>query len=177
MNRMQKIRSFLMGLGMIACAAVMLAYPADGLYAVMLFLGGSLFLRGIRKVIYFFTMARFMVGGSSLLYRGMVQADCGLFFVVLADIPRIYAMVYLLAGYAFSGLRKIYGALSARRMGSTAWRLRLFWGVFHVLIFAVCLFLLSSVKALVAVYCIGLISSGIMHITDTFRRTAIVYIR
>ena len=177
MNRMQKIRSFLIGVGMLACAVAMMANPGQGIYAVMLLLGTSLFLRGLRKVVSFFTMARFMVGGNSILYRGMIQADCGLFFAMLADIPRIYAMIYLLAGYAVSGLAKIYGAVYARRMGAANWRIRLFWGIFHVLVFAVCLFFLSSVKALVAVYCIGLVSSGIMHITNAFRRTAIVYIR
>ena len=61
MNRMQKIRSFLIGVGMLACAVAMMAYPGQGIYAVMLLLGTSLFLRGLRKVVYFFTMARFMV--------------------------------------------------------------------------------------------------------------------
>ena len=51
MNRMQKIRSFLIGVGMLACAVAMMAYPGQGIYAVMLLLGTSLFLRGLRKVV------------------------------------------------------------------------------------------------------------------------------
>lgn len=176
MSKFQKIKSFLVGIVMIVSALVLMQDEEIGVTIIITILSISLLLSGIRTLIYYITLARFMVGGRLSLYKGVILVDLGLFTVTLTDIPLIYMMLYLLAGYFISGVIDIYGAGEARKLGASSWRIRMGQGIYNMVICLICWRNLHSVRVFVIVYCVGLITSGVIRIVNAFRRMAIIYI-
>ena len=63
MNSLQKFGSVASGVLMLITGLILVFMPDDGTFYVALILAITLFLIGIRLLIYYFTMARRMVGG------------------------------------------------------------------------------------------------------------------
>ena len=58
----QRIRSFMAGIGMLLAVLILLLAGNNGVSLIVLILAFSLILRGVRSLIYYLSMARFMVG-------------------------------------------------------------------------------------------------------------------
>ena len=96
MNSIQRIKKFLSGLGMLLGSLILAAKPEDGYYIIAFLLSISLLLSGVRNLIYYFNMARNMVGGKTILYRALILTDLGLFTITSITIPKIYLICHLL---------------------------------------------------------------------------------
>ncbi len=177
MGKMERIRNFIAGLGMIASAAVMILYPDFGYLLVGTILSFILMLAGIRNLIYYRSMARHMVGGRRVFYMGLLLLDMGIFVGGLVTVNGIYVILYLVGGYAFSGLVHILRAFEAKKYSSLGWIGTLSNGLFDIAIAMLCLFFFQSQEIMVVIYCIGLVHSAILRIMSAFRRSAIVYIQ
>lgn len=180
MNKMQRIRDVLLGLIMILGSLVMALVPGDGLKIALGILGISLFVMGIRYIVYYRTMARHMIGGRSILIIGVILLDFSLLTASMQNVPLAYIVVYLLGIYAFSGVIDILGAFEAKGYGATSWRFKLATGIINVLIALaalLCGLILRSHDDVVYIYCAGLFYSGLTRIITAFRKTAIVYIQ
>ena len=162
---------------MIISAVVMICYPEFGYLLIGSILSFILMFTGIRNLIYYRSMARHMVGGRHILYMGLILLDMGLFLGGLVSMHPIYVMLYLLGGYAFSGLVHILRSFEAKSYSVLMWLRTLSNGLFDIAIAVLCLFFYQSQKILVLVYCIGLFHSAILRLMSAFRRSAIVYIQ
>ena len=158
------------------CAWLVLKLGESGFMLVSLLLSFGLVIFGVRNLIFYFTMARHMVGGRTMLYRAVIVFDMGMFTLTLTDIPTIYVMLYLIGIHAFSGTIDILLALESKRSES-AWKLGISHGIMDVLIALLCLVFLGSVTVAIYIYSFGLCYSGVMRIIRGVRRTAIVYIQ
>ena len=99
------------------------AYPVIvGVYAT------ALEFMGIRLIWYYFTMARHMVGGRSILYRGVLFVDFGVFTGSLALVPHIYVLLYLAGTLAFSAVVDLLRAKEAKGIDSP-WKLKTFFWI------------------------------------------------
>ena len=179
MTKIQRVEKIVGGLLMLACSLLLLLYPETGLYIVALILCASLLVSGIRNLIFYFTMARHMVGGKSMLYRGIIVLDLGIFTLSMVDDVNLYIMLYLLIIHAFSGVMDIMRALEARRYGGS-WRRSLLNGVVNLTIAVlsvVVVVFLHSADDLVFLYAVCLLYSGFVQLASAFRKTAIVYIQ
>lgn len=117
-DQLDKIGSLLVSLIMIAFAVTLFAFPQEGIAVVVAVLSAALVIGGIRMFVYYFSMARHMVGGLTILYRAIILLDLGLFTATLNSIPLPYVMLYLASIHAFSGAVGIMRAGSkARRHG------------------------------------------------------------
>ena len=87
MTKMQRTGSLLVSLTMIAFAVSLFAFPNEGLPIVAAVLSIALVIAGIRMFIYYFSMARHMVGGLTILCRAVILLDPGLFTATLNNIP------------------------------------------------------------------------------------------
>ena len=97
MTLFQRIKKILFALLMIVVAVMLLALPdEDGLDVVLFILMLGFAIKGIKDIIFYFTMARHMVGGKMILFQGVVVLDFAMFTGSLTDVPRIYVMVYLI---------------------------------------------------------------------------------
>jgi uncharacterized membrane protein HdeD (DUF308 family) len=121
-----------------------------------------------------------MVGGKSLLFRGIIMLDLAVFTISMVDDPRMYIIFYLLGIHAFSGVTGVLRALEARRYGAPSWRWTMVLGIgnFTIAVLAVVAgFFLPDTKDLVYLYAGCLFYSACVQIASAFRKTAIVYIQ
>lgn len=178
MNSFQRIKKFLSGLTMLLGSFILIVEPEDGYYIIAVLLSISLLMSGIRSLVYYFTMARNMVGGKSVLYKALVFTDLGLFTLTAITIPKIFLICHLLISHAFSGIVDMLRSYEDRRLQAPSWRMSFIFGLGNLLI-AVASFtclINKSTELMVDIYCAGLAYSGIMLMAHSFRKTAIIYI-
>ena len=177
MGKFERVRNVLIGILTIVVSLVMLLLePEISFLIAAIILSFSLLGMGIRLLIYYFAMARHMVGGKIQLYVGLIVLDFGIFTMTLTDVPHLYLILYLLGTHAFGGVIDILRALEAKRNGSS-WKLKTSQGAVNLIVAILCLFSLGSTKLLVVLYCLGLFYSAVIRIISAFRKTAIVYIQ
>ena len=179
MSKTQRVRNIFFGLLIIFCSFLMAIFPKVGFPAAIMILCMTLIVLGLRYIIYYFRMARHMVGGKSLLFLGIVILDIGLVTITMNDLPLAYVMLYLIVAYAFSGVIDILRALEAKREEAPSWKMNLSTGIINVLLAIFALIggiFFKSIEIVTAIYCVGLFYSGIMRIVSAFRKSSIVYI-
>ena len=172
MSTGQRFINVFTGLLTIALGIYLILDPADGFTVVATILSFSLSVCGIRYLVYYFTMARHMVGGKLILYVSIIALDLGIFTASLLDTPNFYIILYLIGMHAFSGVIDILRGLEARSYGGASWKLSIAHGAVSILIAIACVVFLRSVNVLVYIYAAGLIYSALMRIAAAFRRTA-----
>ena len=184
MSLMQRIKSIAAALLMIAAAVAMLIYPGTGLAFIALILSASLTLYGLRTLVYYFSMARHMVGGKRILYQGLIVFDLGIFTLTMAYNHTVYVILYLLAIHAFAGVVDVMRAMEARRFDGPCfdghWRMDMATGVVNVaiaILAVICGFFLNSMQDIVYIYASGLIYSAVLKIVNALRKTSIIYIQ
>ena len=154
MTKMQRFKKILVGLLMLVCC--------------------------IRCLILYFTMARHMVGGASILYKGIIVLDLAIFTLCMVDDPHMYIMLYLLGMHAFAGVMDILLAMEARRFGAPAWKQSLGSGIVNLAVAVsavVAVLFLHSTTDLVYIYAGCLFYSACSQFVSAFQKTAIVYIQ
>ncbi|MBR5381594.1 MAG: hypothetical protein IK136_03130 [Oscillospiraceae bacterium] len=180
MTQVQRIRKIINALLTIVCAVVLLYEKEDGYLIVSLLLSLSLILSGLRALIYYFTMARHMVDGISVLFKGIFLLDFGIFTLSISRNEGVFIAVYLLVVRAFDGAVGILRALEARRLGAASWRLSMSDGILNIAFAAAAVifgFISGNPQVLTWLYAIGLIYSAVVKIILACRKTAIVYIQ
>jgi len=180
MTKMQRIKKILVGVLMLGCCALLVAEPEIGLYIVALILCVSMLTYGIRCLVLYFTMARHMVGGASILYKGIIVLDLAIFTLSMVDDPHLYIMLYLLGIHAFAGIMDILRAMEARRFGAPAWKQSLAAGIINLAVAisaVVAVLFLHSTTDLVYLYAGCLFYSACTQFVSAFQKTAIVYIQ
>ena len=180
MSRAQRVRSILTGLIMIFGCVMLVIKPDDGYVLVAAALSISLFVMGVRHLIYYFSMARHMVGGRTLLYKAVILIDLGAFAMSLTNYPRYYVIFYLIGAHAFSGVVDILHALEARDMQDPKWKRQLIEGTVNLLVAlgtGVVGIAFHSTDLVVYIYCVCLLYTAVMKIASAFKRTAIIYIQ
>lgn len=177
MSRFQRIVNIFIGIVMILGGITIAVLPEVGLVIVAFVMCVALIVYGIRRLVYYFTMARHMVGGQIMLFLGVVIIDLGLFVLTLSGVPHFYIMIYLLAIHGFSGAIEILRSLEAKRLGAPSWKFKLATGVVDILIAAACGVFIKSEAIAVYIFCAGIIYSGIARIISAFRRIAVIYIQ
>ena len=176
MSNAKRIAKVFKGLLMLLGSLLLLLNPDDGYLLVVFILDVGLLLYALRQIIYFFTMARYTVGGLITLYKGILVFDFSLFVFGLRSTPQKFVMLYLIIGIAFSGGIDVLEALEAKKLQAGSWKYRCFYGSIKLLAAAVCCFCLDSIGTVTLVYAAGLAHSALSEIITAFRRSAIVYI-
>ena len=180
MTNMQRIKKVLLALLMFLCACFLVIDPEDGFYIVALIVSGSLIVYGLRTLLYYFSMARHMVGGKSILFIGIIVTDLGVFILTMVDEPKLFIVAYLLGVHAFSGAMGVLRALEAKRYASPTWKWSLLGGLASLTVAVLAVIaglLLRSVTSLSYLYAATIFYSACVQLVSAFRKTAIVYIQ
>ena len=180
MTKLQRVRNIIAGLIMIAFGVIMFFYPDKGILVVAMVLSITFTIKGLNGLLYYFTIARSMVGGKAALYRGLIYLDVGIITSSLIDDAIYMIILYIVILHIFAGLVDIMRAREARLLGSPLWIYKVAYGGTNILIaLAVVIggFTEHSAKFAVWIYAGGLIYSAIVRIVSAFRKTAIVYIK
>lgn len=177
MTKLQRVKNVIYGLLLLASGVILLFMPEDAFVLLLLLLSMTLLISGLNTLVYYFTMARFMVDGKMLLYKGIIVFDFGVLTASLVDVPRQFVLVYLIGVHAFSGLVELLRAMEARRYGGKNWRLKMGHGFVNVITCIICIIFLNNTNTVVIVYALGILYSGVLTLVSAFRRTAFVYIQ
>lgn len=180
MSHFQRVKNIIFGIFMILFAVVLFTSPKEGYPVIAAVVSLLMFVYGFRLLIYYFRMARYMVGGKATLCRAIIMLDLALFSTTMVYMGGIVIVIYLLAIFAFTGVVDILRAIEAIGMKASNWKLKLITGLISVM-FAVSLVVAGVVNGnmqiIVYGYCIILVYSAIVKIVTAFKRTAIVYIQ
>lgn len=172
----RRATEFLIGLFMIIAGIILIVLPVEGYRIVVKTILVLFVARGLKLLFYYFAMARFMVGGMWILYKGIIYVDLGIFLLRLSSEPKLYVILYLVGGLGFYGILHIVRATEAKSAGNSSWKYQMILGC-AVLIFAiVCLFFINDIRVLTFIFSIGIINSGISHIVNSLRNSAIIYV-
>ena len=162
---------------MIVTAVALALFQNDDKYIfVIIVLAIGLAVRGIKDIVFYFTMARHMVGGKMILFQGVVILDFAVFAGSLTNVPKIYILLYLLWIHAFSGAIEILRAIEAKRTVDGPWRMKFGHGMVNLLLALSSLIYIRHINTAVLIYCLGLIYSALIRIISAFRRTAFMVI-
>ena len=176
MSNFQRIKEVAIGLLTLVFAAVMMVIPEAGCTIIMLIICTTLTFGGLGRIVYYFTMARHMVGGKATLYVGTLLLDLGMLAGSLAMAPQSVLLLVLLSGHLFSGAVDVAQSITERNMESSVWKWTLAQGIANIVIAVLCIAFRKSPTTMVYLYCAGMIYSACVRIAKAFRRTAIVYI-
>lgn len=155
-------------------------HPIKGLPFVLMIIGVGMTMRGFGALYYYFTMARAMVGGKSVLYRGIIYLDLGLLTTSISNNPDFFIIVYIAILNLFTGAVILLRVKETREMGSKHWKMNFALGIINIvtaIAVVVSELVFHSTATAVYVYAFGLIYSGVLRIRSAFLRTAIVYIQ
>ncbi len=180
MTKVQRILRVFEGIMMLLCAVLLNVAPFGGYVIVIVILALSLINYAFRRLIFYFTMARYMVGGRSILYSAVIILDFGILMLGFVSLPGIYLAIYLGVIHLVSGGVDIYNAIDAKKLGSSLWLRGAVVGAINIVIAFVAIvagLTTKSVQIFVVIYSIGLVYSAIIRIVSAFRKTAIVYIQ
>ena len=167
----------MIGLVMLIVAILFIAYPIDELYLfLMIILAAGLMIRGISDIVFYFTMAKHMVGGKIILFQGVIILDLAMFTGSITNVPKFYILLYLIGIHAFSGVVETLRALEAKRTVDGPWKLKLMHGIINFSLASACLIFIKHTDTALIIYGIGLIYSAVVRIISAFRKTAFVVI-
>ncbi len=168
MSKPQKIKKIIVAVLMLLFSYLMLTDAEDGYKLVALILSSSLFLYALRMLVYYFTMARNMVGGRSILFSGVILLDFGMFTMSITDLPKIYVVLYLLGLNALSGVVSLLRALESKQNGGLTWRRDYAHGIASLLFALLSLIFIRSVSMLVRLYGLQMIYLAIVQVVRVF---------
>ena len=180
MSRFGRTMNAIASLFTIAVAVLMFFLDSiHGLKLVILVIQAGMTLRGLQTIVYYFSMARHMVGGKNVLFRGMIFLDLGVLAGTIFEHPVVYILIYMSFLHIFTGAVSALRANESRKIGSS-WRLKMAYGITNILlavIVLICGIAFGRLRIAVWVYSVGLIYSSILNIISAFRKTEIVYIQ
>ena len=176
MDRVQRVGNAIFGTLLAASGILLIFSPRLGLPIVALALGVALISYGIRKLVFFFTMARHMVGGMTLLFVGIIALDMGAFALTLIDDPRISIVLFLIGYNGFLALVNAVRAMERRKL-EMSWKPSLVRAVVNLLLALACLVFIGWQDVLIVILCVSLFYLAATRLSDAFHRTDIIYIQ
>ncbi len=173
----QRIKKILFSLCMFAVALFFIINPSDEAYSVVVaILSIGLAIAGIKDIVFYFTMARHMVGGKMILIQGVIIFDFAIITGSLANVPKIYILLYLIGVHAFSGVIEIMRAMEARRTVDGPWKIKFSHGIVNLILAIACLIFIRQSNTALIIYSLGLMYSAVVRLFDAFRKKAFVVI-
>ena len=177
MTIFQRIRTFLSGLLMMIAAVLFVILPGDDKYMVIIgIIAVGLAFKALNDIIFYFVMARHMVGGKMILFQGVVVLDFAILAASMSHVPKIYILLYLAGIHAFSGVVETLRAMEARRTVEGPWRMKLGHGIVNFLLALACIIFIRRIDTAVLIYSLGLIYSAVIRMIGAFRRTTFIVI-
>ena len=177
MSGFQRIKAVLFGVAMLAVAILFIFFPSDEAYTIIVaILSLGMAIAGIKDIIFYFTMARHMIGGKMILIQGVIILNFALITASLSNVPKIYILLYLIGIHAFSGVVEVLRAMESKKTVEGPWKMKFTHGLVNFALAVACLIFLRKTNTALMIYSLGLIYSAIVRIFSAFRRTSFILI-
>jgi len=174
MTRFQRIKNIFIAMLLILLALLLVVIKEKGYFLVFGILAFTWFFEAIGLILYYFTMARFMVDGKMILLKGVILLDFAVFALYLDDVAPIYIMLYLAVGMIFVNFLEIFRAFDSKKSGSRQWKFRMLAGISGIILAAICLYHYKTPELSGYIYAIELVYSAIVRIYNSFRNVSFV---
>lgn len=175
MRKMTKIKNLLLSMIMIAFIVVLLSFIRFGPVLIILLVGAGLIVSGVRTLIFYITMARYMVGGKRIFFNSILLLDLGVFMMTGSKVSEQLVLFYLTAILAIAGVIDIIRALESKKEGAP-WKGRLLRGMVTIAILILTNIFKKQPNIVVYLFCIELLYYAVSKIISVFRKTAVIYI-
>ena len=173
----QRIKKILFSLIMFAVALFFFINPSDNAYRIVVgILSIGLAIAGIKDIVFYFRMARHMVGGKMILIQGVIILDFAIITGSFTNVPKIYILLYLIGIHAFSGVVEILRSMEARRTVDGPWKMKFFHGIVNFILAIACLIFIRRSNTALIIYSLGLMYSAVVRLFDAFGKTTFVVI-
>ena len=178
MSLFQRIKSVLFGLAMLATGIIFITSPSDDIYKVIIFIFSiGLTIAGIKNIIFYFAMARHMIGGKMILIQGVIILDFAIITGSFSTVPKFYILLYLVSIHAFSGAIEVLRAMEAKNTVEGPWKLKFIHGLINLALAIACFIFIRRPNTSIMIYSMGLIYSAIVRIFSAFQRTSFIIIQ
>lgn len=177
MSTLERVWNVSVAVASIICACIIVFDPVRWYPLVVLLLSINFAALGISRLWYYITMARHMVGGQAVFYRGVFFLDFGLFSASLAAVPNFYVRLYLAATHLFAGLVDILRAREKQQLHAPSWKQQLIMGVIRICIGLACLFFIRKLDTMMYIYAVGLFIDAGIRLVSALRTSDIVSIQ
>ena len=171
-----KVKEILASFWLILISILLFALGESAYQILILFYSVMMGLYGLRLLVYYFAMARYMVGGKAMLYRGILFFDFSTFAATLVRLPHVYILLYLAGTLAFSGIVDVLRALEARKIQG-AWKLKISQGLICILTAGISIVFWHSPEMVVYNFAIGLVYSAIVRVINAFRSAPVIVVQ
>lgn len=180
MTKGGRFGNILVGFLMVAVAVIILMVMSRSqqlaLLIIILFLAASQIVEGLRYLVFYGTMARHMVGGKTILSRGIITLDIGAFiFASFNGTENVIILLYILVFRLVNGAIDVLRMLEAKKSGAP-WKLHLISAIINLGCVVAGTIFLQNPNAVIIIYCITLVYSAISRFIAACQKTAIVYI-
>lgn len=174
MNLLQRIKAIFSAVLLLLCAGIFIAAPENGHDIVLILMTLTFLFGGLRHLLFYATMARHMVGGRHILWKGLFYLEVGLCTAGMTQVSPTVIMIYLTAGYLFDGATELFKVYEGRSTRDIHWLMYLASGLLHLVIAYECLRHHNSPQLISGLYAFGLVAMAFVRIASIFKRTAIV---
>ena len=176
MSNLRRAGNIILSLLMITAAILLMGAPKESLVLVAVALGLWLLVSGVRKLVYYFTMARHMVGGLSILFIAIIAIDIGGFALTLVNEPKLSIVLYLVGYNVFTAIIGIVRVIESK-MIDAHWKVSLLHSIVNLALAVACLVFIGSDEIVITIFCFGLIYSACVRFMRAVRPTEIIYIQ
>ena len=173
---MRRIGNIVLSLLMVACCVLLMGAPDSAIVLVAFVLGIWLLASGLKSLVYYFTMARHMVGGLRLLFIALITIDIGGFVLLFIYQPKISIVLYLVGYNMFTAIIGIVRVVESKMVDSH-WKASLFHSIVNIALAIACIAFINSDQVVIAVFCIGLFYQACVRFVRAIRPTEIIYIK
>ncbi len=179
MSNWQRIRKILVSLFMIIWAVliwILNIYYGTGYEVILFGMISYLLIHSIRLLVFYFTMARFMNGGNSMFYRGILLLNLAVFTFSLNSFPKALLVAYLVGSIMVTSILQIFHAFESKKINGH-WKIPLFNGILTI---GVTLFILVFIKideAIILIYTLALLIDAIDRFIMAFRPNKLITIQ
>ncbi len=176
MTKLQRIGNLALSLLMIACGIGMLLQPQNSLLVVSFVLSFAFLLYGVKKLVYYLALARYMTGGLAVLFIAIIAIDVSVFAVAVIDSPKLAIALYLIAYNAVTGVLSIARGVESKLFGSP-WVLKVVHGLVNLALVSLTISFVNSDETIIWVFCLGLFYNAGIRLVSVFKPTEIIYIQ
>ena len=177
MSLIEKIENLIVALFFLVCAGIMLYNPEEGRYIVVLISGVVLTLLGIKTIFFYFTMSRFMVDGDTMLPRGVVILDLGIFSFILNTVNSFFLNLYLVVYCVMIGVFSLLDTLQEKKAGGTKWKRKAILAIIPIIAGLGCLIFAKTNQAFVILFSGILVYMAVFRVIRVFKKTKMIYIQ
>lgn len=171
----KRILHILIALGLVLVGVLLISLEEDGPEVIALILGIAMLIYGIRCVAAYFTKFRYMVGGKSQLYIGILSLDLGLLIGSSFNQSAFLILLILLGIRLLTGVIDLMRALESRKNGAP-WVMKLLSAIVSLVTVILGVIYFRNPQTAFTIFCIGLFFSAVEHLITAFRKSNVVII-